>query len=197
VQPGSPAEAAGLSPGDVVLKYNGTEVSDFNHLINLVSTTAIGQKAMLDIWRDRKSLRLEVSVADRSALVKPATAEAARTAAGGILKRPRGSDPATPARPPESVIAGLETVVVDSLVGARKLGLSDNARGVFIAKIEPRHALAGVLHARDLIQAIDGHPLRNPADLSRTLSGHGQHAFQILRTENGVTQTRIVELKLP
>jgi serine protease Do len=198
VQTGSPAEAAGMAAGDVVLKFNGTDVTDYNHLINLVSTTPIGQKATLDIWRDRKAVRVEVAVADRAVLVRPATGgDLARTGPGGYLKRPRGSEPPSPPRAPRSDVPGLETVAVDGPASARRLGLSDNVRGVYIAKVEPGHALVGVLHPRDLIQAVDGHPLRNPADLGRILSGHGQHSFQILRTENGTSQTHIVELKLP
>ena len=199
VQPGSPAAIAGMAPGDVVLKFNQTDVIDFNHLINLVSTTPIGAKAVLEVWRDRKPIQAEVTVADRSELVKPAAKEAGRTAIGGIRKRPKGSDSVAPARPPGSPAPtpGLETAMVDGASAARRLGLPEGSRGVLITKVEARNSLAGVFRERDLIQAVDGVPLKNPAELARILADHGQHSFQIVRTENGVSQTHIVELKLP
>ncbi len=199
VQPGSPAQVAGISPGDIVLKFNATDVINYNHLINLVSTTNIGDQATLELWRDKKPVSVEVKVADRSELVKPANAEAARTAPGGFMKRPKGADapPSNRTPPAPAQTRGLETAQVDGPVAARRLGLAEGALGVLITRIEPRSSLAGVFHEGDLIEAIDGRTLSSPADLAKILMGHGQHAFQIVRTENGATQTHIVELKLP
>ena len=87
--------------------------------------------------------------------------------------------------------------MVDGASAARRLGLPEGSRGVLITKVEARNSLAGVFRERDLIQAVDGVPLKNPAELARILADHGQHSFQIVRTENGVSQTHIVELKLP
>jgi len=52
VEPGSPADKAGLKPGDVVLAFNGQEIDDPNKLPRLVAATKPGQSAMLRIWRN-------------------------------------------------------------------------------------------------------------------------------------------------
>jgi serine protease Do len=66
VRPGTPAEAAKLQVGDVILRFNETAIEDDAHLVNLVSMTEIGQSVSLVILRERKPLTLTVKLADRS-----------------------------------------------------------------------------------------------------------------------------------
>jgi serine protease Do len=63
---GSPAEAAKLQAGDVILEFNHIPIEDDAHLVNLVSLTEVGTKVPLVIFRDRKTITLEVQVAERS-----------------------------------------------------------------------------------------------------------------------------------
>ena len=67
VHPGTPAEAAGLRPGDVLLKLEDVELRDENHLINLISALPPGQKVRLTVWRDRKAQVAEVTIGDWAA----------------------------------------------------------------------------------------------------------------------------------
>ncbi len=62
----SPAQAAGIRVGDVILEFNSIQVEDDAHLVNLVSLTGVGVKVPLLIWRERKTLTIEVTVGDRS-----------------------------------------------------------------------------------------------------------------------------------
>ncbi len=62
----SPAEKAGLRPGDVILQFGEVVVEDDSHLVNLVSLTAVGTRVPLMVLRGGKTLRIEVEVADRS-----------------------------------------------------------------------------------------------------------------------------------
>ena len=66
VTPNSPAEAAKLQVGDVILKFNQTPVEDDSHLVNLVSLTEVGRKVTLVIFRDRRPIIVTVVVGDRS-----------------------------------------------------------------------------------------------------------------------------------
>jgi serine protease Do len=66
VVPNSPAEAAKLQAGDVILEFNHTLIEDDAHLMNLVSLTAAGKRVPVLIFRDRKPLTIMVEVGDSS-----------------------------------------------------------------------------------------------------------------------------------
>ena len=71
ITPDSPAEAAKLQTGDVILMFEGVPVEDDAHLVNLVSLTPVGKKAALVIFRARKQIALEVVVGDRGKFYPP------------------------------------------------------------------------------------------------------------------------------
>ncbi len=62
VQPGSPADKAGLKTGDIILKLGDKPVSSPRQLQGLVERTAIGSKQAFDILRDGKQMSLDVTV---------------------------------------------------------------------------------------------------------------------------------------
>lgn len=62
----SPAEAAKLQVGDVILKFSQTPVENDSHLVNLVGLTEVGRKVTLVIFRDRRPITVTVVVGDRS-----------------------------------------------------------------------------------------------------------------------------------
>lgn len=61
----SPAVLAGLKPDDVILTYNGVEVVDENHLINLVSLSDIGSSVTMEVYRARQKTEKIVQLTDR------------------------------------------------------------------------------------------------------------------------------------
>ncbi len=61
----SPAEAAKLKVGDVILSYDGTRIEDDTHLINLVSLTPVGTEAELRVLRGTEILAVKVKVGNR------------------------------------------------------------------------------------------------------------------------------------
>ena len=62
VTPDSPAAAASLQNGDVILEYDGVKVYNDRHLIILVSLTEVGRDVPIVVFRDRKLLKLNVKV---------------------------------------------------------------------------------------------------------------------------------------
>ncbi|NTW58807.1 MAG: DegQ family serine endoprotease [Nitrospirae bacterium] len=64
VMKGSPAEKAGLKQGDVILKFNGKDVEDTGHLRNMVSQSPIGTKVKVKVFRAKKELEIEVTIAE-------------------------------------------------------------------------------------------------------------------------------------
>jgi serine protease Do len=65
VIPGSPAEKAGVKSGDIILKFNGKNVSGAGQLKNLVGRVKPGSDANLTIFRDRKKMTLNVKIGER------------------------------------------------------------------------------------------------------------------------------------
>lgn len=62
VVPDSPAEKHGLKAGDVIISYNGREVSQMSMLPAMVANTNVGEKANLVLIRDgeRKNFTVEI-----------------------------------------------------------------------------------------------------------------------------------------
>lgn len=71
VHPGTPAEAAGLRAGDILLQLEDVPLRDENHLINLISALPPGQKVKLVVWRDRRSQTAEVTIGEYAAGPRP------------------------------------------------------------------------------------------------------------------------------
>jgi serine protease Do len=57
-----PAQAAGLQPGDVILRFDGKAVVDMKHLPRLVAETAVDKQVHVTVWRKRKEQNLDVKV---------------------------------------------------------------------------------------------------------------------------------------
>jgi serine protease Do len=64
VEPGGPADKAGIKPGDVLLAVNGKAVDRSAELPPLVAAVKPGSKASLDVWRDGAKRSLAVTVGE-------------------------------------------------------------------------------------------------------------------------------------
>jgi S1-C subfamily serine protease len=71
VHPGTPAAAAGLRAGDVILNLEDVSLRDENHLINLISALPPGQRVKLMVWRDRRSQPIEVVIGEYARKARP------------------------------------------------------------------------------------------------------------------------------
>ncbi|HYN11901.1 MAG TPA: DegQ family serine endoprotease [Burkholderiales bacterium] len=67
VEPGAPAEKAGVQIGDVVLQWNGKKIDDPNELPRLVAAIKPGADATMTVWRNGKHETLRVSVGEVTA----------------------------------------------------------------------------------------------------------------------------------
>ncbi|WP_428717399.1 DegQ family serine endoprotease [Undibacterium curvum] len=67
VEPGSPAEKAGVQDGDVVLKFNGQNIETRAELLRAVGATRPGSKVSMSVWRKNAIKELTLVVAERDA----------------------------------------------------------------------------------------------------------------------------------
>ena len=92
VEKGSPAEQAGLKPGDVLLGVNGKAIERSAEIPPLVAAVKPGDKATLNVWRDGKKQDLAVTVgrldADKTAEAASPRNEKADTGKLGLAVRP-------------------------------------------------------------------------------------------------------------
>lgn len=143
----SPAAASGVRIGDVVVRFNGVEVIDLNHLINLVSMAPIGQPADVIIWRDRHEYALKVVVGDKDRIA-------------GQEFQPRRTAPRS--------VLGVELVTLEP-ASARSLGLPESLHGVAVTKLEPDSPLTGYFHQLDVIETVAGHPVASAEEAVQAL----------------------------
>ena len=68
VEPGSPADKAGLRAGDVVTAINGHAVKNGNDLVNPVAQTPIGGNVRVSYMRSKQSHEATLTVEDRAKL---------------------------------------------------------------------------------------------------------------------------------
>jgi serine protease Do len=64
VEKGSPAEKAGIEPGDVILKYDGKLVTNSNELPRVVGATRPGTKVSIQVWRKGATKDLSVVIGE-------------------------------------------------------------------------------------------------------------------------------------
>jgi serine protease Do len=64
VEKGSPAEKAGIEPGDVILKFNGKDIARSAELPPLVTDLAPGATAKLEFWHKGKAKEISMSVGE-------------------------------------------------------------------------------------------------------------------------------------
>ncbi len=82
VNPGSPAAAAKLQKGDVIVQYNGAYVDNDSHLINLVNLTEVGREIPLSVFRDGQILKVTVKAGSGPPANRAATPKRPADASG-------------------------------------------------------------------------------------------------------------------
>jgi serine protease Do len=154
VEKGSPAEAAGLEPGDVVLSWNGAAVVTSEDLKISAQLAIPGSHVKLTIMREGK--RIERDVVLRAAAVKGVTPP----------------HPASCAQAHDPSAAAVEDFDVQELPPARTGGLP-GGRGVAVTRITDHGAAdqAG-LKVGDVVLRIGKAAVRTPADVANALNGY-------------------------
>jgi len=160
VMAGSPAERAGLKPGDIIAEYRGHKVSSTSEFKNLVGETAPGEKVEMKAFRNGKLENISAQVVELKDEQEPTRPGTSRPSSFGLLV--------------QELTPELRS----------QLGVGKNLEGVVVAAVEPgSRADASGLKAGDIILRVNQTMVRNTSDFARAMESVGdeQVLFWIFR----------------
>ena len=182
VEPGSPAQRAGLQRGDVITAINSKPVVSGDTLLSIVSETEPGTKLKVDYLRDRKMASAVVTVGEWDKIVGETNREEP-TRAEGEAERSKG-------------VLGLS---VKSLVPdqareiAGQLHLA-NPQGVLVSSVKPGGFAEDVgLQRLDVVLSINQKAVSSVEDFNRLQSElkSGQDVLFLIARRNGRSFTTL------
>lgn len=165
VLPNSPARDAGIKVGDVIVAFDGREIPRSTALPPIVGRTAVGRAVPVEVIRDGRERRLEVTIGelpDEEALASATP--------------PAGS------RPEEGRLG----VVVGKLTPELRESLDVDA-GVVVREVRPGPAYDAGIRAGDVITRINREPVESRADFERLMAGvePGESVAVLVQREAG------------
>lgn len=138
VSPGSPAQAAGLKPWDVVISVDGKAIRTSAELFAMVQRARVGDTLTLAIWRKGEQLELKAVIAESGAA---STTPQALPAPGAQGRTPD----------PEVILQALGIQVRDLSVPERMRGF----RGVVVTGLTEAALAGDLIKSGDLILAVN------------------------------------------
>jgi len=145
VQGGSPAAAAGLQPGDVVVAINGQPIHSGTELTTTLAEKQPGDAVNLTFYRNRQRQQVQVRLGQF---------ENARTVAS-----------AAPARPTSEQMLGFSVTPLTPAI-ATQLKV-DRTSGVVITAVPALSPAAGAVGRGQIILSINGQAIKTVADVER------------------------------
>lgn len=146
---GSPADKAGLQRGDVIVEFDGKKIDNPSQLKNLVAMTKPGQTVTLEIIRDGKPMRLEVTIGELPS-----------------------EDDKKLASKTTSFDNSLKGVIVQELTDEilQRLGIGRKLKGVIVTDIEENSPALGILQKGDIILEINRRPISGLKDYNEVVT---------------------------
>ena len=178
----SPAEKAGLQPGDIILKFDGQKIDTMRTLPKLVSRTEVGKTVELEIWRDKKLITKKLTLG--------------RLESSEDFKAE--NKPINPKKE-ESEIEVLKIMVREVSpqdIESRKL--EKKTQGVVILEIGNKSPLTGLLQAGDIILEVQKNKVSSADDLNKqieTINKKGEQTL-LLTIINNNNQRRYLGVKI-
>jgi len=172
VEDDSPAEKAGLEPGDVILQWNGTPVANNDELVSKVTKTKPGTTVPLRVLRDKQEKTLNVTV------------EELNLDSEGSNRRDRTSGSVEQSETPKGFGMTIDDVTPD---WARRLRLNDGQRGAVVTDVDQGSpAWEAGLRPGHVIVRVGSTRVASAADAQRELNRVASGGTATLRAiENG------------
>ncbi|MEO7240401.1 MAG: Do family serine endopeptidase, partial [Sphingomicrobium sp.] len=157
VQPGDPAQRAGIQQGDVIVRVNGQDVTPDQTASYIIANIAVGTRVPIDLIRDGKPVRVTATVGQR-----PTEEQLAKLiGSGGDGSGPDGVGGTGVGQQ----ALGLSLQALTPELG-RAANLPATARGVIITAVEPSSDAAEKgLQRGDLIISVNRQPVTTAAQV--------------------------------
>ncbi len=170
VEPGGPADRAGIKAGDVIMAINGQAVKSGSDLVNPISDTPIGEKVQVTYLRDHEQHEVTATVQDRTKLFPDRADDDAEDLNGGR----HGTAP-----------AGLGLQVEELKQDKAHRAYFEDQRGVLVIDVAPASFAEGIGFFRgDLIAEINENPVTSVSEYNAaqsSLKSGQQVVFKVLR----------------
>jgi serine protease Do len=186
IEPGSPAEKAGIKQGDVIVKVAGKDVTRDTTLTYLVANQTPGSKVPFELIRDGKRVALDVTLGTRPP--EDQIAGFNQEDDDNPLGNGRGGDGGD--TQPASAL-GLDLVPLTPQI-ARQIGVDPTVKGVVVAQADPSSDAAEKgLRRGDVITSVDRAPVTTVEQVSRIVTqaktaGRKQVLLYVQRRGSGV-----------
>jgi serine protease Do len=168
---GSPAAEAGLQSGDVIRKYNGREIRDFNDLRKRVAESYVDREVVLEVAREGGTQQFEARIVEqptgrRAVLPAPPT--------GRVV-------PQTPSSAGGEALAGIAVAALTPDL-VRRYGLPENINGVLVREVAPGSPAEGILQPGDAIEQVNDTAVSTPAEFAAAAAAlaPGERAMVLL-----------------
>ena len=166
-EPGKPAAAAGIQPGDVVLTVAGKEVSPEQTLSFIVANTAPGSRIPIELIRDGRRMTVTATVGKR-----PSEEELAQQTfdpSQGTDNDPMSKAPKQQGEGLAEKALGLSVIPLNPQI-ARQLGAGEDTQGLVISVVDPSSdAAAKGLQRGDIVLSANYRAITSIAALEDTI----------------------------
>ena len=178
----SPADKAGIKPGDIILEFDGKEIDTMRTLPKVVGNTEVGKSVQLKIWRNKKliSKRLILGRLESTAEFK--------------------EKKSVPQKINKSIdIESLKINVRDiNKTDKSERNLKANQTGSIINEIYQNSPLNGLLNKNDIIIEVQKKSFQNSLELDRIIKNivNKKETTVLLTIINSSNQRRYLGVKI-
>jgi Do/DeqQ family serine protease len=170
VQPGGPAERAGIQRGDVVTSINDQPVIDHNSLRNQIASMTPGATAKVTVVRNGREQNMQVALTELPDRQRPETEESSSGNGAGSNDR-----------------FGLSLQPLTAEMASR-YGLEADDQGLVVTRVDPASNAANAgIRQGDLIQEVNRQPVRSIAGFTTAVRASGDRpALILIKRRNNV-----------